>query len=70
MLAEVSTKAISQAKQPTTFSQSKSIGKEGGSIAGEARENIEKRIGTSVVSSLNAKDKAALEIGTPEIDNQ
>lgn len=64
------TQAISQAKQPTTFSQSKSIAKEGGSIAGEARENIEKRIGTSVVSSLNARDKAALEIGTPEIDNQ
>ena len=70
MLAEVSTKAISQAKQPTTFSQSKSIAREGGSIAGEARENIEKRVGTSVVSSLNAKDKAALETGRPEIDNQ
>ena len=36
MLAEVSTKAISQAKQPTTFSQSKSIAREGGSVAGEA----------------------------------
>ena len=70
MLAEVSTKAISQAKQPTTFSQSKSIAREGGSIAGEARENIENRVGTSVVSSLNAKDKAALETGRPEIDNQ
>ena len=70
MLAEVSTKAISQAKQPTTFSQSKSIAREGGSIAGEARENIEKRVGTSVVTSLNAKDKPALETGTPEIDNQ
>ena len=70
MLAEVSTKAISQAKQPTTFSQSKSIAREGGSIAGEARDNIEKRVGSSVVSSLNAKDKAALETGRPEIDNQ
>ena len=70
MLAEVSTKAISQAKQPTTFRQSKSIAREGGSVAGEARENIEKRVGASVVSSLNAKDKAALETGRPEIDNQ
>ncbi|MBQ6762369.1 MAG: hypothetical protein IJP49_06415 [Bacteroidales bacterium] len=34
MLAEVSTKAISQAKQPTTFSQSKSIAREGGAIKG------------------------------------
>ena len=70
MLAEVSTKAISQAKQPTTFNQSKHIAREGGSVAGEARENIEKRIGGSVVTSLNAKDKPALETGTPEIDNQ
>lgn len=70
MLAEVSTKAISQAKQPTSFGQSKRIAREGGSIAGEARENIEKRVGTSVVTSLNAKDKPALETGTSEIDNQ
>ena len=70
MLAEVSTKAISQAKQPKTFNQSRNIAREGGSIAGEARENIEKRVGTSVVTSLNAKDKPALETGTPEIDNQ
>ena len=70
MLAEVSTRAISQTKQPTTFNQSKSIAREGGSIAGDARENIERRIGVSVVSSLNAKDKPALEIGTPEIDIQ
>lgn len=70
MLAEVSTKAISQAKQPKTFNQSRNIAREGGSIAGDARENIEKRVGTSVVTSLNAKDKPALETGTPEIDNQ
>lgn len=70
MLAEVSTKVISQAKQPTTLNQSKHIAREGGSVAGEARENIEKRIGGSVVTSLNAKDKPALETGTPEIDNQ
>ena len=35
-----------------------------------ASENIEKRVGTSVVTSLNAKDKPALETGTPEIDSQ
>ena len=70
MLAEVSTKAISQAKQPTTFGQSKRIAHEGGSIAGEARENIEKRVGASVVTSLNAQDKPALETGASVIDNQ
>ncbi len=69
MLAEVSTKAISQTRQPETFSQSKQIAKEGGTIAGDARENIEKRVGASVVSALNAKDKPALETGaqTPEL---
>lgn len=69
MLAEVSTKAISQARQPDTFSQSRRIAREGGAIAGDARENIEKRVGTSVVTSLNAKNKPLLETGTdaPEI---
>ena len=69
MLAEVSTKAISQARQPDTFSQSKQIAREGGTIAGDARENIEKRVGGTVISALNAKDKPALDTGTqaPEI---
>ena len=69
MLAEVSTKAISQARQPDTFSESKQIAREGGSIAGDARENIEKRVGGTVISALNAKDKPALDTGAqaPEI---
>ena len=69
MLAEVSTKAISQARQPDTFSESKQIAREGGTIAGDARENIEKRVGGTVISALNAKDKPALDTGTqaPEI---
>ena len=59
MLAEVSTKAISQARRPDTFSESKQI----------ARENIEKRVGGTVVSALSAKDKPALDTGAqaPEI---
>ena len=69
MLAEVSTKAISQARQPDTFSESKQIAREGGTIAGDARENIEKRVGGTVISALNAKDKPALDTGaqSPEI---
>ena len=70
MLAEVSTKAISQTKQPTSFSESKHIAHEGGSIAGDAREKIEKKIGARVVTSLNAKDKPALESGALEIEDQ
>ena len=49
-------------RKPDTFGQSVQIAKEGGSVAGDARKNIESRIGTSVISPLNASDKGALEI--------
>lgn len=62
MLAEVSTTAISKSKEPETFSQNVQIAKEGGSIAKNARTDIEKRIGKSVISPLNAKDKNSLEV--------
>ena len=68
MLAEVSTKAISQARQPDSFSESKQIAREGGTIAGEARESIEKRVGRIVISSLNATDKPALDTGTQSLE--
>lgn len=66
MLAEVSTTAISKARKPDTFGASVKIAKEGGSVAGDARKNIESRIGTSVISPLNASDKGALEIDNAE----
>ena len=62
MLAEVTTTAISRSRKPDTFSESVNIAKEGGSVAGDARKNIESRIGASVISPLNASDKGALEI--------
>lgn len=62
MLAEVTTTAISKARKPETFGQSVNIAREGGSVAGDARKNIESRIGTTVISPLNASDKGALEI--------
>ncbi|MCM1306476.1 MAG: hypothetical protein NC037_00995 [Bacteroides sp.] len=61
-LAEVSTTAISKARNPETFAESKSIAKEGGNIARDARMNIEKSIGASVISPLNASDKPALDV--------
>lgn len=66
MLAEVTTTAISKARKPDTFGQNVKIAKEGGSVAGDARKNIESRIGTSVISPLNASDKGALEIDNAE----
>ena len=64
MLAEVTTTSISRARQPDTFNQSRSIAKEGGSVAGNARKDIEQRIGQTVISKLNASDKPALEINS------
>lgn len=66
MLAEVTTTAISKSRKPDTFGQSISIAREGGSVAGDARKNIENRIGKSVISPLNASDKNALEIDNAE----
>ena len=62
MLAEVTTTAISKSRQPETFAENQEIAIEGGSVAGDARKNIEKRIGTRVISPKNAKNKPSLEI--------
>ena len=51
-------------RQPETFGQSRSIAKEGCSVARNAREDIESRLGHSVLSESNASDKKALEIKT------
>jgi len=66
MLAEVTTTSISKVRQPESFSQSRSIAKEGGTVAGNARKDIEHRIGHTVISELNASDKPALEIKPDE----
>lgn len=55
MLAEASTKDISQAISPETFDQSKQVAQQGGNVAKVAREELEKQTGKSVVSSENAK---------------
>lgn len=62
MLAEVTTTAISRQEQPETFDESKRIAHRGGSVAKNARMDIESQLGQSVISPLNASDKPALEI--------
>ena len=69
MLAEVTTTALSKQEKPVTFQENKKIATEGGETAKEARQAVEKRLGTSVISPLNAKDKPALEIKTTEDKN-
>lgn len=55
MLAEASTKDISEAVKPKTFDASKKVAEQGGTIAGNARKQLEAKTGKKVVSSLNAK---------------
>jgi hypothetical protein len=55
MLAEASTKDISQAVNPKNLDESKKIAKQGGDIAGNARRELEQKTGKKVVSSLNAQ---------------
>ena len=68
MLAEVTTTALSRQEKPTTFEENKRVAKEGGATAKEARNAVERRLGHTVVSSLNARDKQALEIKAPGED--
>ena len=62
MLAEVTTTALSKSKQPETFRENVAVAREGGSVAKNARQDIENRLNISVISSRNASDKPALEI--------
>ena len=55
MLAEASTKDISQAVNPKNFDESKKVAKQGGNIAGNARKELEAKTGKKVVIGLNAK---------------
>lgn len=69
MLAEVSTTAISKTKQPETFRENVAVAKEGGTVAKNARQDIENRLNISVISPLNASDKPALEITSDNKDH-
>lgn len=55
MLAEASTKDISQAVNPESFEHSKKVAKQGGNVAKVARKELEARTGKKVVTALNAK---------------
>jgi len=55
MLAEASTKDISQAVAPETFEENVTVAKQGGNVARVAHQELEARTGRKVVSSLNAK---------------
>jgi hypothetical protein len=64
MLAEASTKDISQALNPETFEQSKKIAAQGGNVAKVAMQELEAQTGKKVVTSLNAKSSLESETQT------
>ncbi|HRN37341.1 MAG TPA: hypothetical protein PLV70_02280 [Flavobacteriales bacterium] len=55
MLAEVSTKDISQATEPQDFDGNKEVARQGGNVAKVARLELGARTGKQVVTRLSAK---------------
>ena len=56
ILAEASTSEISKQKNPSGFKQNVTIAKEGGSVAKVARQQLEDKLGRTVISSSKATD--------------
>ena len=61
MLAELSTKEISEVSNPETMTEHEDIAQRGGNIAREARLKLEAETGKKVVSPLNAKNALYIE---------
>ena len=68
-LAEVTTTAISRQEKPKSFNENKRVANVGGQIAKNTRNDIEKRLGKSVISPINAKNKKLLEVNEDNNDN-
>ena len=55
MLAETATTEISEKREPKNLDENKNVAREGGSVAGNARKDIESKTGRKVVTGKNAK---------------
>ena len=55
MLAETATTDLSKSQNPQTFAENVTVAQKGGNVARSARLELEKELGKSVVSPLNAK---------------
>ena len=55
MLAETATTEISKKREPETFSENQQVAHEGGSVAGNARKEIEGKTGKSAITPQNAR---------------
>lgn len=61
MLAEATTTEISKEKKPKTVAENRTIARQGGTIAGNTRKEIEAKTGKKIISRLNAKSVKSLE---------
>lgn len=61
MLAEVSTTEISRNEKPQGLDKSRDVAKRGGSIAGNARKDLEKQLGKKVITKSNSKNHELLD---------
>lgn len=66
MLAEATTTELTKVHNPEGLEENRQIAKEGGSVAGNARKDIEQRTGQSVISSQNAVEMPDLVTGLIE----
>lgn len=70
MLAEATTTEISKEKKPKNFTENKIIAKQGGTIAGNTRKEIEAKTGKKVVTPLNAKTALKGKDNSKQIGNK
>ena len=66
MLAETSTKDISQVSKPETFEENIEVARRGGNVAGIAKQALEAETGKPVITSQNAAQLNAVVTGMIE----
>lgn len=66
MLAELSTKEISETTNPESFPEHEDVARRGGNIAKDARLKLEAETGRKVVSPLNAKRMRSIDNGNQD----
>lgn len=70
MLAELTTKGISENQNPSTMDEHKSVAQQGGEVARNARIDMEKAIGQKVVTPLNAKSFNNKQLDIPQNEEE
>lgn len=70
MLAETSTTELSKKEKPKTLSENKKVARKGGNVAGNARKELEAKLGEKVVSPLNAKKLENKNIKKIDLDSE